>query len=132
VIFVLLMLGGLAAAVLISLPSLPGSSSNATSGTAVLPTSPSGALAAGGNDITAASAQACRANFAAAQTAVDVYQAERGTPPSSIAEVQSLVRDPLSTAHFAITIDPRRPGQLEVATPDHLATDGDINCQYAH
>jgi hypothetical protein len=131
VLLTLLILGGLAAGLLISLPTTTSSGPNANPGSASVASLPGGATPALGNDITAASAVACRANFAAAQTAVGLYHAERGALPTTIGEVQPLLRDPLSTNRFTITIDPSHPGLLEVATPGHPAVDGNANCAYA-
>jgi hypothetical protein len=113
-----------------ALPSATGSS-KATSGAGAIALLPGNAAPSVGNDITAASAATCHANFSAATSAVNIYQAEHGTLPTTIAEVQTLLRDPLSTNRFTITIDPRHPGELQVATPTHRAADGDTNCGYA-
>jgi hypothetical protein len=130
VLLTLLVLGGLAIVVLMALPSATGSS-KATSGAGATALLPGNAAPSVGNDITAASAATCHANYAAAKSAIDVYEAEHGTLPTTIAEVQTLLRDPLSTNRFTITIDPRRPGELQVATNAHPAADGDTNCAYA-
>jgi hypothetical protein len=83
---------------------------------------------AAGGDVAAAEAAACESNFEAAEAAVKSYEAETGSPPTAVAEVQALIRDPLSSAFFTITIDPNEPGQLQVATRGHPAVDGDGNC----
>jgi len=90
--------------------------------------STSGSVAAAGNDISAAEATACRTTYEAVEAAVGVYQAETGILPTSTAQLRGLIPDPLRSPFFTVTIDPRRPGQLQVATPDHAAADGDINC----
>jgi hypothetical protein len=113
-----------------ALPSTTGSS-KATSGAGAVALLPGNAQPSAGNDILAASAAACHANYATATSAVNIYQAEHGTLPTSIAEVQTLLRDPLSTNRFTIAIDPRHPGELQVSTPGHPAADGDTNCGYA-
>jgi hypothetical protein len=94
-------------------------------------TSISGSTNAAGSDIAAAEVSACRTNYQAAETALSDYEAEEGSRPTKISEVQALIRDPLSSAFFQITIDPLRPGSLEVATPGHAASDGDANCETA-
>jgi hypothetical protein len=81
-----------------------------------------------GNDLTAAAAAACLTNYKAADSAVAAYEAQTGFPPESIDQVQALVKDPLSSALFTITIDPNKPGQLQVATRSHGASDGNVNC----
>jgi hypothetical protein len=91
----------------------------------------SGNTSAAGSDVAAAEAVACRTSYAAAQAAVSSYEAETGSRPTSISQVERLVRDPLSTPFFAIGIDPRKPGQLQVATHGHPGVDGNANCAAA-
>jgi hypothetical protein len=131
ILVTLLALGALAVAVLMALPSITSSPSKGDPGSAAIASLPGGAPPSAGNDISVASTTACHANFAAAKTAVGVYQAETGALPTTIAEVQNLIRDPLSSDRFTITIDPRHPGELQVATPGHPPADGDINCAFA-
>jgi 2-methylcitrate dehydratase PrpD len=88
----------------------------------------SGAVAAAGNDISAAEVAACRASYEAAEAAVSAYQAQTGSLPTSISQLKAFIRDSLSSPFFNITIDPLRPGQLQVTTRDHVAADGDANC----
>jgi hypothetical protein len=133
-------LGGLAVAAVVSVQAmtasptgLKGQSSALLPGAAgPTPAPPSAPAPAAGNNILSVSAQeTCRANFAAAQAAVSLYQAEHGELPVKIGQVQTVVRDPLSTDRFTITIDPLHAGGLEVATPGHPAKDGDSNCDFA-
>jgi hypothetical protein len=88
----------------------------------------SGAVAAASNDISAAEVAACRATYEAAETAVSAYQVQTGSLPTSVSQLKAFIRDSLSSASFTITIDPLRPGQLQVATREHVAADGDANC----
>ena len=90
-----------------------------------------GQMSAAGSDIAGAEAVACRATYGAALVAVGTYEAETGSRPTSISQVQPLLRDPLSSAFFTIEIDPRKPGQLQVAAHDHPAAGGDANCAAA-
>jgi hypothetical protein len=90
-----------------------------------------GSAGVAGGDVAAAEAAACETNFQAAEAAVSFYEAQTGSPPTATAEVQALLRDPLSSAFFTITIDPTKPGHLEVATRGHPAADGDSNCTAA-
>jgi hypothetical protein len=82
-----------------------------------------------GSDLAAAAAVACMTNYEAAESAVAAYEAQDGQPPKSIEQVQALVKDPLSSSMFRITIDPNKPGQLQVATPGYAASDGNGNCR---
>jgi hypothetical protein len=91
----------------------------------------SGNADAAGRDLTAVAVSACRTNFQAAEAAVSAYEAETGSLPSSISEVQTFIRDPLSSVFFQITIDPLRPGRLQVATRGRAAADGEANCATA-
>jgi hypothetical protein len=81
-----------------------------------------------GSDLATADKAACLTNYEAAESGVAAYEAQTGHSPKSIEQVQALVKDPISSAMFSITIDPRKPGQLEVATRSHAASDGSVNC----
>jgi type II secretory pathway pseudopilin PulG len=130
----LVVLGGLAAAAVMSLQGTTASRTDLDGQSAApLPRAagPGPAPTAGNNILSVSAQETCRANFAAAQAAVGVYEAEQGEPPTTISQVQALVRDPLSTDRFTITIDPLHAGELQVATPGHPAKDGDSNCDFA-
>jgi hypothetical protein len=122
----LLLLGGLAAVVVTALPDSGTNSRHGT--TSSLPGLVTQHPEA---QISAAAQAACQANYAALEEAVAVYQAQHGALPSSVAKVQSYFRGSLSTPEFTLTIDPSHPGQVEVRTNGHPASDGDGNCRYA-
>lgn len=124
---VLMVLGIGAAGVLISLSG--GGSGPGSLPTDVTVSRVSGS--AGGGAISAAAIAACRTNYAVASQAVDEYEAQHGKLPKRTADVQAYLKDPLSTRQFTITIDSANPGQLEVATRGHLASDGPSNCAFA-
>jgi len=140
-VVVLAVLGGMAAIVVSKvgtsngvnpeqLPALnlPGSLPASTTATASKPSSNG---VASTSDITAAAAVACRTDYEAVAQAASEYQALYGQRPASMAELQSFLKDPLTSAYFTITIDPHVPGSIEVATPGHPAQAGDSNCEYA-
>jgi hypothetical protein len=83
---------------------------------------------AAGADINAASVAACQADYAAAQTAVNEYQVQKGSLPTDTNQLQPYLRDSLTNASFSITIDPHHPGRLQVTTPGHSPTDGLTGC----
>jgi hypothetical protein len=121
-------LGGLAAAVLVS----RGSDTGARLGGALKPTqTPSASPGAAAPDIAAAANATCRADYQAVNTGVSYYQALNGHAPADIAALGSLLKDPVASPRFTITINPQHPGQVEVATPGHPASPGDGNCAYA-
>ena len=121
-LLVMLALGCLAAVVL-KVSSLPGSSSTQT-GTTLGAGSPSGA-------VNAAVVAACRSDFEAVQRAVDVYEAETGSGPTNIKQLQSLLHGVVVTSRYTITIDRNLAGEIDVATPSHPASPGESNCAYA-
>jgi hypothetical protein len=86
---------------------------------------------AAAGDMEAAADVSCKANYQAVTQAVSYYQALHGAPPVDIAEIQSLLKDPVSNGRFAISIDPHHPGTVEVAAGGHPAQSGDGNCSYA-
>lgn len=124
---------GLAAAI----PFLTGTSSSGAGTDLTLPHSPSAGASPGeivpgvGGVISAAATVACRTNYSAAEAAIQQYEAEFSSVPTKISQVQTLLRDPLSSPAFTITIDPKRPGQLQVGTKSHVAADGSANCAAA-
>ena len=123
-----MVLGIGAAAVLISVNS--GGSGPGSLTTHVTLSSVSGRAGAAA-DISSAAIAACRTNYAVASQAIDEYQAQHGQLPKTTADVQAYLNDPLSSRQFTITIDSAHPGQLEVATRGHLASDGPSNCAFA-
>jgi hypothetical protein len=127
------MVGALAAAIpLLRNSSTISSDKSSSAGLNVSTAKPStSGQDAPGNDVSAAVVAACRTTYEEAQTAVDTYQVEGGTLPTSISQLKALIPDSLSSSIFTITINPRNPGQLQVATPDHPAADGVVNCAFA-
>jgi hypothetical protein len=130
-IVALAIVGALAAAIPLLTTGSGGPSGNTDNPAVTLlpgghPTS--GKVAAAGSDISAAEVTACRTTYEAVETAVGAYQAETGRPPTSVSQLKTFIRDPLSSPSFTITIDPRRPGQVQVATRGHPAADGEGNC----
>jgi hypothetical protein len=105
-------------------PSVPTVGSNAS-------TAKSAAPAGLGSDLSVAAKEVCEADYQAAVQAVSEYQELHDSWPSSISQVESMLRDQLSSSHFTIAMYPGRPGQLEVAAPGHSPTPGDSNCAYA-
>jgi type II secretory pathway pseudopilin PulG len=126
VLVTLLILGGLAAAVLTTVPGADtGSSRRRPASLPGLVTQPPS------GQISAAAQQACEANYAALQQAISVYQVEHGSLPTSVAEVQTYFRGSLSTPQYSLSMDPNRPGQIQVQTSGRSASDGNGNCRYA-
>ena len=119
-------LGGLAAVVL---TALPGSGTKSPHG--ATPSLPGLATQQPQAQISAAAQEACKANYAALEQAVSFYQAQHGSLPTTIAELQTYFHGTLSTPQFTLTIDPIRPGQIQVQTGKHAASDGNSNCRYA-
>ena len=121
-----LLLGGLAAVALTSLPTTRSESPRGlTSSVSAL------AQQKDSGQITAAAQQACFANYAALQMAVSAYQVIRGSLPTSAVQLRTYFKGTLATSAFTLTIDPVRPGQVQVATGGHPSADGDGNCRYA-
>ena len=73
----------------------------------------------------------CRSNYEIAQEAVSAYEAEHGSAPGELSQVQPYVQDRLGGPTFTFTIDPKHPGQIDVATREHPASAGNVNCTYA-
>lgn len=122
----LLVLGGLAAIVLVAVPGSGTTSSHMT-----IPSLPHQSGQQSSGPISAAAQQACQANYIALQQAISLFQAEHGSLPTSAAELQTYLRGTVSTPQFTLTIDPTRPGQIAVQTAGHPASDGESNCRYA-
>ena len=135
-VVVVVTIGVLAAAVLISVQ-------NGSSGPGSMPSLPTSRAPGAGyssptsasphslSQISVAEIAACRTSYSAAERAVQAYRALHGQLPTSTAEIQSYLRDSLSTSRFAITIDPARPGHLQVSTAGRSASGGPGNCDSA-
>lgn len=123
---VLLVLGGIAGAVLALQPN-HNSGRGAGRTQPTVNASPSHAS----GDISQASQEACQANYQTLQTAVSEYEAVNGRPPASMNALTSMIHSPVSTYFYAITIDPDHPGQIDVATRGHPASPGEAGCRYA-
>lgn len=131
VLIALLIMGGMAVAVL---------SASGGSGTTNLPTlsglttvapPADGASPPAGNAISLAQQSACRTNFSAVQQAVAYYESLNGQAPRNMVDLGSILRSPVSTSAYSITIDPHRPGEIDVSTDGHPAMAGDANCAFA-
>lgn len=126
----LVVLGGLAALVLTALPgsgTKPNRRGSATSGPIAgvsVPQVPAQVSPA-------ASKQACLADYSGLQEAVSEYQLQHGSVPTSVTQLAGYFRGTISTSGFSLTVDPGRPGRLQVQTPGHPASDGNGNCSYA-
>jgi hypothetical protein len=119
-------LGGLAAAISFL---MAGSSTHQSNQGLPLPAAntPRGAAA----DIQGAAIATCRVDYQEVQTAVDAYEAMNGRPPASLAQLGTILQDPLSSSRFTITINEAHPGQIEVAAAGHPPEPGPANCAYA-
>jgi hypothetical protein len=122
----LLILGAMAAIVLVATNRL--SQDGATTSLSIAPgttvkATPSADL------LDAAARAACIASYEAVSAARDLYTAVNGHPPASISDLQSMLRDPLSTRGYTITI--ASGGHIAVATPGHPARAGSENCAFA-
>jgi hypothetical protein len=82
-------------------------------------------------DIQAAAASTCRADYGAVVTAASYYEVLNGKPPTNMAELTTVIKDPFTSTRFAIIINPAHPGQVEVAAGGHAAAPGDSNCAFA-
>jgi hypothetical protein len=122
---VLVVLGGVSAAVVVTETSSPGGQNRVPTGRgSTLNASPSGA----GGDIAAAAATVCRTDYEAVSQAEDEYQTMNGRPASGMSDVAQYLRDPVTSRYFTITVV---SGKVEVATPGHPATVGEGNCAFA-
>ena len=122
----LLVLGGIAGAVFALQPGTktsPGAAKTATT----INASPAKA----GSNISQAAQEACQTNYQAVQTAVSAYEALHSQHPATMKELASMIRGPVSTYFYAITIDPHHPGRIDVSTPGHAETPGDAACRFA-
>ncbi len=123
----LALLGGLATTALVSQPNGSKNQGHQTSATTAVNASPSNAA----TDIRAAAAVTCRADYEAVDTAVSEYAAVNGKWPTDMKQVAAMTREPITSTRFEITINPAKPGQVEVAAGGHPALPGDDNCAYA-
>lgn len=114
---------GCVAVVLVEVGSWPGSSSKSTV-TTLVTTHPAGA-------VSAAAVAACRSGYEAVQTAVDEFEAETGSGPTSLNQLQSLLHGQVVSSGYTISIDRNLAGEIEVSTPGHPASPGNANCSYA-
>jgi hypothetical protein len=122
----LALLGGLAAVVLLSQASGAKDQGNQSTGTTIN-ASPNKAAV----DIQAAAGVTCRTDYKAVVTAVSEYAALNGKQPTAIGQVAPMMRQPITSTRFVISINPARPGQVEVAAGGHPAASGNCNCAYA-
>lgn len=133
VLISLAMIGVLAAAIPL-LTSGDGTTSSETPST-LLPANegPSGNAVPNGASgaINASTIVACRNTFQAAEAAIEEWQVEHGSPPTSTSELQRALRDPLSSTGYTIEVDPWHLGVLGVLTRTHPFTDGPGNCAFA-
>lgn len=129
----ILVVGGLAAIAAIAIASFSATASNVRSHGMSLPvfhpeSSQSPRTATTNNP---ASVAVCRTDFQAASTAVSEYEALNGRPPIAITSIADMLKDPLGNPNFTIEVDPAGTGTVEVATPGHPSSPGDVNCDYA-
>lgn len=125
---VLLVLGGLACVVIIAQPG-GGSKLGTSTGTASSQLNASSANAS--TNTSAAAEVSCRTDYEIASQAVSYYETLNGHPPKDTADLSTLIKDPLSSPYFTISIDPYLAGQVDVATKGHVSSPGDGNCSYA-
>ena len=126
----IVILAGMAAAVLGNQSGSGGDhqgSSTAGGSTTTIDSSPAKA----DSDVSEGAQVACRTNYQVVTEAVAEYQVLNGRPPGNLAALASMLRDPVTSAYYSITVDPASPGAVEVATPQHPAAPGDANCAYA-
>jgi hypothetical protein len=91
--------------------------------------SPGASPRSASSDIAGAARVTCRTDYQAVRQAVDAYTAQHGQAPASMSDLAGLLRDPVTSAYFTISIGPG--GQVEVAAPGHTASPGDGNCDYS-
>jgi hypothetical protein len=122
----LVILAGMAAAVLASQGGAGGDHQTHSTQTTI-----DASPAKGAADISAAAQATCRTDYSAAAEAASEFQTLNGRPPASLAELEPFFKDPLTSSAFTITVSSDVAGQLEVETPGHPAQPGDANCAYA-
>ena len=84
---------------------------------------------AAAGDISAAARATCQTDYQAVQQAADAYAAEHGHPPASVSDLSGILRDPVTSPYFTISIGPT--GQVDVAAAGHVAASGAGNCAFA-
>jgi hypothetical protein len=119
-------LAGLAAAVLASQDG-SGGDHQAHSSQTTVDASP----AKGATYIYAAARETCLTDYAAAVEAASDFVTLEGRQPATMAELESFYKGSLTSGTFTITVNPHVAGQLEVATPGHPAQPGSANCAFA-
>ncbi|HUC12809.1 MAG TPA: hypothetical protein VMS00_00020 [Acidimicrobiales bacterium] len=131
----LLTLGVLVVAVLMALPSsqggqtpLPAEPTTSAPGHAgVTSPNPDGIEGIIGS----AALMVCKTDYRTVESAVSYYQAHEGSLPKSLTDLKPMLRSPVSSPYFLITIDPRKPGVVEVGTRGYAPAPGDANCAFA-
>lgn len=126
-LLVVVILGGLAAVAIVATNSETSLPSVGTKGASTTTLAPGSSGAA--SDISAAASTACRANYEALNSALQAYEAINGHAPSSIAALQSELKDPVSSRYYTFGLNAQ--GQVTVATKGHPAGPGDANCAFA-
>jgi hypothetical protein len=124
-ILAIALLGGLGAAIPLVIGSTSGPRTDQE-----LPSQRASAPQGAASDIQAA-ATTCEVDYQAAQTAVETYEAINGRPPASMADLQTVLRGPISSTRFSITINRARPGEIDVAAGGRPPQPGSANCAYA-
>jgi hypothetical protein len=90
-----------------------------------------GSPANAAGDIHLAAEADCRYAYAGVTAAVADYEVVNGRPPTDMAALRPMLRGPINSSRFVISLNPTRLGQVEVAAPGHPATPGDAACTYA-
>jgi hypothetical protein len=122
----LVLLGGLATIALVSEAS-GAKNQGQSSASSTIDDSPGNAAA----DIQGAAAVTCRTDYGAVVGAVSYYAAVNGKPPTDLALLAPMLTEPITSTGFVISINPAKPGQVEVAAGGRPAAAGDGNCAYA-
>ena len=118
-------MGGLAVLVL----QLNGGSSTGGRTGRSTPNSLSPAPGQAAVNINASERAACTSDYQSVSLAVDVYTSENGKPPTDISDVQPMLKDPVTSPSFTISVT--ATGKVAVATPGHPAAPGPGNCNFA-
>jgi hypothetical protein len=120
-------LGGLGATALVSQASSGSAPARQPTAPTIINASPRNAA----TDIQIAAVITCRTDYGAVTAAVSYYEALHGKPPADMVQLAPIMRDPVKSTRFSITINRDNPGQVEVAAGAHNAVPGDANCVYA-
>jgi len=133
----LLVMGALAVIVLTSLPGsngtpglTPGKISVVT-GASRSSAGPASTASGAGDDIHYAAVVVCQTDYQAVEAAVSYYQAVKGSLPTSMGSLKSLLHSSVASLYFTIIIDPHRAGVVEVGTTSHSRLPGEGNCAFA-